>query len=135
MCNKLIHKYFFLFFRLQHNYGDRFLYFYTGTLLWRPIFALVESQKKSSGSPTDCVILFVSVESKFLTAYQQSFSIDFFFLLFCLFCLVFEESKMNEVVAEIRLLKELQNCNDIGELEFLQSRTLLVTPATATDKK
>ena len=79
MCNKLIHKYFFLFFRLQHNYGDRFLYFYTGTLLWRPIFALVESQKKSSGSPTDCVILFVSVESKFLTAYQQSFSIDFFF--------------------------------------------------------
>jgi hypothetical protein len=28
---------------------------------------------------------------------------------------VFEESKVNEVVAEIRLLKELQNSNDIGK--------------------
>jgi len=37
---------------------------------------------------------------------------------------VFEESKMNEVVAEIRLLKELQNSTDIGEhISFMPERT------------
>jgi len=46
------------------------------------------------------------------------------FLLFS----VFDESKMNEVVAEIRLLKELQHCHEIGEpsLHFQSSRLSLL---------